>query len=70
VLCSWHNSARPLIFPVDHGWQRDRHVSEVGGLGAIRGFLDEYGLLGMTLAGYYFAWKYVVGRLNDVLGIG
>jgi hypothetical protein len=26
--------------------------------------------LPMTLAGYYLAWKYVVGRLNDVLGIG
>lgn len=26
--------------------------------------------LPMTLAGYYLAWKYVVARFNDVLGIG
>ncbi len=26
--------------------------------------------LPMTLAGYYLAWKYVVARFNDVLGVG
>jgi hypothetical protein len=26
--------------------------------------------LPMTLAAYYLAWKYVVGRFNDLLGIG
>lgn len=26
--------------------------------------------LPMTLAGYYLAWKYIVARFNDVLGVG
>ena len=26
--------------------------------------------LPMTLVGYYLAWKYVVARFNDILGIG
>ena len=26
--------------------------------------------LPMTLAGYYLAWKYIVARFNDILGVG